>query len=136
MDERQSMSNDDERIEIDLQRKETEAGWIAVLDRFGLRATPQWFNWVGWIFVLGFLHFLYVKSLSVVFAAMLVLSYGLLWFYFMGFFYRLKIKGIPFVSNRRVARLISIVISGSLAFSAWTVATFVAREIARFQQSG
>ena len=130
------MPNEHEPIKIDLRRQETEAGWIAVQDRLGLKATPVWFNWIGWIIALGALHYFHDKSQSIAIAIIIGISYVLLWFYFIGFFFRFEIKGIPFLAKPRIARLISFIISGSFAFAAWQVATTVAREIARFQQSG
>ena len=132
---KRSVPSDHGRIEVNLRRKETEAGWVSVMDRFGLQATPTWFNWLGWVLALGALHFLHARSHSALFATMLLLSYGLLWLYFLGFFYRIEIKGVPLLANPTIARIVSIVISGLLAFTAWSVATFVAREIARFQQA-
>jgi hypothetical protein len=132
----QSVSSDpDERIEIDFDRTETEAGWIRVIDRFGLRAAPTWFNWLGWMLALGALQFFHTKSDSAALGVVLAISYGLLWLYFWGFFFRIKIKGLPLLNRPSVARLASVIVSGALAFIAWRIATMVAREIARFQQT-
>lgn len=130
------MSDNGKKIEIDLQRKETEAGWIAIIDRFSLQATPRWFNWVAWLFALGAIHFLHDRSPSIITGAILGISYLLLFSYFFAFFCRYEIRGIPFLTNPKLARLVSLVISGILAFSAWQAAIFIAREIARFQQVG
>ena len=129
-------SQPNDRIELDLQRRETEAGWIALIDRFGLRAAPTWFNWLGWVLALGALQFLYAESQSMALGSILLVSYGLLWLYFLGFFYGIEFKGLPLLARPKVARLASLVISGALALIAWRVAQSVAREIARFQQGG
>ncbi|MEP2802577.1 MAG: hypothetical protein ABJZ76_11610 [Alphaproteobacteria bacterium] len=129
------MSNDQKKIKIDLKRKETEASWIAILDHFSLRAAPTWFSWISWVLALGALHFLHSKSDSFVLAAVIAISYSLTWLYFVGFFFQFEIKGVPFLKANSVSTFISLSASGLLAASAWIAATFIAREIARFQLS-
>jgi len=95
------MAEKDEKFEIDFSRRETEAGWIEIYDRFGLTAAPVWFNWLGWIFVLGTLDFLYNQSGNILLLVLIIASYGLLYFYFFGFFFRFKFKGILFLASPR-----------------------------------
>ena len=127
------MSEDDNKIEIDLQRKETEAGWITVIDRFGLKAAPIWFSWISWVLALGVLHFIYEKTNNIIILLFLILSYYLLWMYFSSFFFRIQIKGFPLIKSAGASRSISLILSGLLAGVAWVAATHVAQEIARFQ---
>lgn len=130
------MVNDesDAKIEVDFSRKETEAGWIEVVDRFGLNAAPVWFTWIGWIFALGALQFFFEKSRSVSLAAVIGVSYFLLWLYFWGFFFRFRFKGLPFSRRPAFAKFFSILISSALAILFWRAAILFSAEIAKFQQ--
>ena len=38
-----------ETKKIDLSAKKTEAEWAETNDRFFLKATPVWFEWLEWI---------------------------------------------------------------------------------------
>jgi len=40
-------------VELDFRRRDTEGGWLSILDRFGLAAAPTWFDWLEWILILG-----------------------------------------------------------------------------------
>ena len=50
------------QIEIDLRRRETEAGWNRVIDTFALEATPKWFEWLGWVLVIAAFQYLADQS--------------------------------------------------------------------------
>jgi len=45
-------------MKIDFRTKKTEAGWQKVLDNFWMKATPKWFEWLGWVIILGAFTFL------------------------------------------------------------------------------
>jgi len=61
--------HEDKKIEIDLRRRETEAGWNRIFDKFGLNGTPAWFNWISWLLTLAVLQYLYEKSRSKIIGA-------------------------------------------------------------------
>jgi hypothetical protein len=54
--------SDEEKIEIDFRRKENEAGWSRIIDRFGLKGGPIWFSWPSWILALGAFHYLFSRQ--------------------------------------------------------------------------
>jgi hypothetical protein len=45
--------SDEEKIEIDFRRKEIEAGWIRIVDKFGPKGAPVWFSWLSRVLALG-----------------------------------------------------------------------------------
>jgi hypothetical protein len=126
--------SDEEKIEIDFRRMETEAGWARIWDKFGLKGAPVWFSWLSWILALGAFRYLFLKTGSIVVFVVIGISYGMLWFYFWGFFYRLDFKGIPLVTERR-QQVASLLISGVTAWLFWWLATTIALEIAALQQA-
>lgn len=120
-------------IEIDLSRKETEACWYELMDNFGRKATPVWFNWVGWTLLLGAQQYLFKKSYSILVAITIYISVGLLWVYFQAFFYNLKFKNVPVLRRFRNERLVSIILSGIMAFLVWRVAIKIAIIVLKHQ---
>lgn len=125
--------SDEEKIEIDLRRRETEAGWNKIWDKFGLKGAPVWFSWLSWVLALGAFQYLFLKSKSIVVLVIIAISYSMLWFYFQAFFYRIDFKGIPLITERR-QQIASLILSGFLAWLFWRLATTIALEIAALQQ--
>lgn len=86
--------SDEEKTEIDFRRKETEAGWIRIVDKFGLKGAPVWFSWLSWVLALGAFQYLFNKTGSIVVFVVIAISNLMLLIYFMAFFYRFDFKGI------------------------------------------
>lgn len=107
---------EEQHIEIDFDRRETEAGWIRVWDNFGRKATPIWFNWIGWWLLLGVLQYLYQKSHSILIAIVIGISVMLLWIYFQAFFFCLRFKNVPVLKRIKNQLVISIILSGIMTF--------------------
>lgn len=82
----------DNPIELDFRRRDTESGWLKTLDRFGLAAAPTWFAWLEWILVLGAFEYLAGRSGRALPGLISALSIGILWFYFNGFFFRIRLR--------------------------------------------
>jgi hypothetical protein len=118
-------------VEVDFRRRETEAGWQGVLDRFGLAAAPIWFEWLEWVLVLGAFEYLAIKSKLWPARIAVLISVGVLWFYFSGFFYNVHFKGWFRIRSAVVERILSIIISGVLAMFFWYAAQAAAYAIAQ-----
>jgi hypothetical protein len=117
-------------VEIDLRRRETEAGWQGVCDRFALAAAPTWFNWLEWVLVLGAFDYLAIKSGAWLARLAAAISLGLLWMYFNAFFFRVQLKGWFGVRSAGVERTVSTVASSLLAALFWFAAQAIAATIA------
>jgi|SRR5437667_2328839 len=117
-------------VELDFRRRDTEGGWLSILDRFGLAAAPTWFDWLEWILILGAFEYLAGKSGAALVRFVAGISIALLWFYFNGFFFRIHFKGWFRVRSVRLERFISITASGFLAIGFWFAAQAVAKAIA------
>jgi len=123
----------EDKIEVDLKKKQTEQGWIRIFDRFGLTGAPIWFGWLGWILALGAFQYMHLRTQSIIIAIFIVISYAMLWFYFCGFLFRIEFKGIPFINSPRSRQVASILLSGLLAAVSWRLAILVANAIAEIQ---
>jgi len=106
-------------MKIDLKVKKSEAEWQRTIDRFALAATPKWFEWLGWVLILGALTFLAKKADSLAIHIILGISGGLFVLYFFNFFYQFEFKNIPFIKSPSVARIVSIALAGAIGIGLW-----------------
>jgi hypothetical protein len=127
------LSADHKPIELDFTKKETEAGWQAIIDNAALRLAPLWFSWLGWVLALSAIAYLKDRSGSLVLQGIFLFSVGVLWFYFQAYFARLSFRNWPGLGRERVARLFSIIMSACLAVAAWWRAIEAASIIAANQ---
>jgi hypothetical protein len=100
---------DQTRIEVDLRRKESEAGWQSLINGWALAVTPEWFEWLGWVLVLAAFDYLARQSGSWSVRLIPVLSVILLWLYFNATFFRFEVKGLPLIQSGNVERALSMV---------------------------
>ena len=125
--------DENQSTEIDFARKETEAGWIRILDNLGKRATPAWFNLLGWILIMAGFQYLFYKSHSIIVGVIITISVGLLWLHFQAFFYRLRFKNFPILRWWDHSLVPSMVVSGIMALGSWYLALWIIQLIARSQ---
>ena len=114
---------------IDFQTKKTEFEWQQAFDRFWLEFTPKWFNWLGWVLIIGAITYLSEKTNNAYLNITKTLSTFALFFYFQGFFYSFEFHGIPFVKSNKIRRTISIVISGFLTYAVYVFLTKLVVEV-------
>ena len=116
----------DDKIIVDFERKDTEAGWIRTIDNFAFKATPLWFNWLSWILLMGVFQYFLEKSqhilAKIVLGIIVFISATLLWCYFNAVFFRLEFRGFPFITKPKYIRIASFILSGIMAFGSWTLA--------------
>jgi drug/metabolite transporter (DMT)-like permease len=91
------------------------------VDEFFLRSTPVWFSWLEWLAVLAALQYLLVKTNSALIGVLVVVSYIFLIMYFLAFFGKHRIKGLPFTNNEIVGAIISIILAGASAYCFWFI---------------
>ena len=111
-------------MKIDFKTKKTEAEWQRAIDRFWLALTPRWFEWLSWITILGVITFLAEKTNSSAMNLIKIISYIALFMYFQSFFFKFELENIPGIQSAGIARLISLLISGSLAVGVWLLLQF------------
>lgn len=127
------MTEEDKHIEVDFSHRDTEASWIRILDDFAKKATPVWFNWLGWFLLLGALQYLFKKSQSVLVGVAIGISVGFLWLYFQAFFYGIKFKNVPLLRHFKNQRAVSIVSSGILAYLFWNASLAIVKAVMKNQ---
>ena len=116
-------------MKIDFKVKKTEAEWQKALDDFWMKATPQWFEWLEWLLILGAIHFLAEQTQSVILRLVSATSYAALFFYLQSFFFSLEFHGFPLIKSERVRRLMSLVLSAILAMALWLLFTRLVSQI-------
>jgi hypothetical protein len=124
------MSEEQDKVVVDFQRKETEAGWIRIADSLGAKGTSVWFGWLEWILVLSAFEYLFLKTRSIYVVPILAVSGALLLLHFNALFFRIEFKGVPFFKKFEKSRLFAIVVSGLLAFGFFKLACHLALLIA------
>lgn len=123
-------SSDDKPVVVDLGHKETEAGWLRLLDKFYLAFTPLWFTWLGWVAALSGLEYISIKTGHSLAKVAWAVSQFLLFIYFIAFLCRFRFVGIPGVRSRRAIYVISVLISGVIAFILGLVSVRIAGVLA------
>lgn len=106
-------------MKIDFNTKKTEVGWIRASDDFWMKATPRWFEWLGWVLILGAFAFLIELTSNAVVRIAYAFSYFALLCYLQSFFFSLDFHGLPFVKSEKIRGYLSLLISGILAFGTW-----------------
>lgn len=106
-------------MKIDLKAKKTEAEWQKALDNFWAKATPRWFQWLGWLLILGAITFLAEQAQNLLLNIVSGVSYFMLFFYFQSFFFSLEFHGFPFIKSERVRRLVSLIVSALISLLVW-----------------
>ncbi len=122
-----------EEIVVDLRAKKTEAGWIVASDKFWLAFTPKLFEWIGWVFILGALDYMSMAAPTIHLTLMKAVCVFSLQWYFMAFFWKFNVKGLPFGNSPRSSLIWRGCIAFVLSFGFWFAAQGVAGQIAAFQ---
>ena len=118
-------------MKINFQVKKHEFEWQKIVDNFWLNFAPRWFNWLGWVIIIGAITYLNEKSESIFLTVTIIISYIALFFYFQGFFYSIEFHGIPFIKNEKIRRVISLLISSILATGIYVFFTNLILEFKR-----
>jgi len=120
----------DQVVTVDFKRRETEAGWARILDRFALSITPTWFDWIQWVLALGALLYFFRQVGGVGLGIAVAISYALLLIYFQAIFARIDFQGFPGVRSVKVTRWLSFIIALTLSIGSLLIATRGADTIA------
>ena len=102
-------------MKIDFKTKISEYEWQKIIDNFWLKFTAQWFEWIGWVLIVGAITYLAEKSSNIFLKLTLTISYISLFFYFQSYFYSIEFFGVLPVKNKKSKRIISIILSSIIA---------------------
>ena len=124
------------RIVVDLRNQYTEFGWTVIIDKFVLAVVPWLFTVIGWILVIGGLRYIGTVG-DAGFAVDIADGLGILmFFYFIGVFWRFEIRGIPFLRTAVAWRNASTVLAIVLAWLAWFLSRNLASVVVLAQSAG
>jgi len=104
--------SESKRFEQDVQRQ---------LDSFWLQATELWFKWLSWLMLVGVISYIEEKTGNPVIGILKLFSYMALIMYWQAFFFSRTFDVFPLVKGDMPRRLISLVISGLLAFGVYAI---------------
>jgi len=76
-----------------------------------MKATPRWFEWLGWILILGVITFLARETQSLTLNIVSKVSYIALLFYLQSFFFSLEFYGFPLIKTEQNRRIVSLIVS-------------------------
>ena len=96
---------------VNLSARKTEAEWSKANDDFFLKATPIWFDWLKWIFIMGAIQVIADKTHDRSVQLIMGTSYFFFMFYMFAYFYNIEFHGIPLIKSERIRRIVSIIIS-------------------------
>lgn len=105
--------------EVNLRAEQTEAEWLQAFDRFWMRFTPRWFDWLQWILVLGVIKFIAAETQNKFVDTAYQLSHFGLYFYLQALFFSIEFEGFPVLKSRCAQRVASLLLSGLLTFAVW-----------------
>ena len=106
-------------MKIDFNSKQTESQWQKTVDDFWVKATPKWFEWLGWTIILGAFTYLDNTQKNIIIKLALGISYVALFFYLQSFFFSIEFNGLPFIRGRKSRRIISLFLSALLSLGTW-----------------
>ena len=116
-------------MKINLKAKKTEAEWQKTLDNFWMKATPQWFEWLGWILILGAITFLAMETQNITLNIVSNVSYIALFFYLQSFFFSLEFHGFPLIKTEQNRRIVSLIVSAIFSCAVWLLLANLVSEI-------
>jgi len=114
---------------INLKVEKTEAGWQETLDSFWRKVTPEWFQWLGWVIMIGGLNFLAKETRNISLQIISGVSYVALFFYLQSIFFSLEFHGFPFIKSEQIRRVVSLIVSGILSVTLFLLLTSLVSEI-------
>jgi len=113
----------------DFKEKKTEAQWQKAIDDFWRRATPQWFDWLEWVLILGIMTFLAEQTKAILLIIVSAISYAALFFYLQSLVFSLEFHGFPLIRSERGRRIASLLLSGVLSIALWILLSSLVSQI-------
>jgi len=102
-------------------------------NKFIFYFTPLWFQWLGWVIILGSLSYLEKKTGVFALTLIVLFSYVLLFLYMIKFFYQWEWEKYLPVKSSIISFILSVLLSGAIGFSLWILFSSV---IGAIEQTG
>jgi hypothetical protein len=104
-----------ERKKVDFGAKKTEAGWNEWMDRIVLSNVPKWFEFIGWLFLLGAMSFIAATTNNIYVRILYGVSYIFLTLYLLRYFLNIDFTGFSFIKSVKIQLFLSMFLSAILA---------------------
>jgi hypothetical protein len=121
---------DSHYIDVDFSGDRPEAAWQVWVDRLCLNAVPVWFDWLKWVMMLAALKVIAVKSGSPMVGMLQLFSSVLMYFYFLSFVMRFRIKGLSLIGSEKGHFIVSLILSFLLSSGIYWCAIWLAEAVA------
>jgi len=86
-------------------------------NKFIFYFTPLWFQWLGWVLILGSLSFLEKKTGVIALTILVRFSYFLLFIYFIKYFYQWEWEKYSLIKSPIYSFVLSVFLSSVIGFS-------------------
>ena len=113
--------SDPEKVKVDFSLRDSELGWMRRVDRYAMIIVPAWFNFIGWLALVGGLEFLHRKSDSKILAVIVALSVFAIWRYLLAVFARVEFVGLAPKASPMRQFLISEGICAVFTLGGWVI---------------
>lgn len=114
-------------MKIDLDLKDTELGWFKRFDKFYLKFVPNWFNWLGWLLILGAFQYILELSKSRIICVIYYWTILLLFRYFYAVFDGIEFVGTVFNNYRKTQIVFEIIFTSITTFAFWYISIHLAQ---------
>jgi hypothetical protein len=114
---------------IDLSAAKTETEIQKAQDKFFLKVTPLWFDWIKWVIIIGVIQVVADKTQDISIHLILGLSYLFLMLYMVAFFYQIEFHGIPLIKSEGKRRIVSGILSGLLSMGVFYLLNHLANQL-------
>jgi hypothetical protein len=104
-----------------LELKKTERSWNEWLDKIVFTNVPKWFEFIGWLFLIGAMSYLAKTTDDIYVKILYAISYVFLSFYILRYFFSIDFILFPFIKSIKIQFLISLVLSLILGFTAYSL---------------
>ena len=104
---------------VRFRQARTETEWYRWIDATAIQVVPQWFNFLGWVLIIGAFEYLGERTKSVLCVLIVTASIGGLWCYLQAVFDAYHFADLPWATTPRSQRLASLVFSAAVCGVAW-----------------
>lgn len=116
-------------MKIDIDLKDTEQGWFKRFDKFYLKFVPNWFNWLGWLLILGAFQYILELTKSRIISFIYITTLLLLFRYFAAIFWGIECTGAVFNKYKKLKNVLEIIFAIITTYAFWYTSLHIAKII-------
>lgn len=116
---------------INLGARKPEHEWVAKWDGFWMAAVPKVFEWLRWAVMLAAVKYVANTTEVGLLGVVVNVCFVTLFFYYQALFFQFRFEGLPFVKGEKAQRVVSLTLSGALAYGTWLLVWLSVEALAR-----